>query len=179
VRNAQALVAKLATNLADEGDRCFVVDLKPVPVAHGRRIHNQSMAEAQVGKGPLGGFAGFKLAAVIDSRGLFVRWTLLPGNSHENDAEELVAGLRGCLGDKGFRWLEGVLTPAYCLRGGQRVETGWQTWMYRVRNWIETRFSVMVRSFGLHRLEAKQYGGPRCQALPHFPCSGCQQYPLP
>jgi hypothetical protein len=26
-----------------------------------------------------------------------------------------------------------------------------------VRNWIETRFSVMVRSFGLHRLETKQY----------------------
>ena len=88
-RNAHALIAKLASVLA----------------------------EAQVGKGPLGGFAGFKLAAVIDSRGRFVRWALLPGNGHENDAEGLVAGLRGCLSDKGFRWLEGVLTPAYRLRG--------------------------------------------------------------
>jgi len=157
VRNAQALAAKLATDLADAHDRCFVIDLKAVPVAQGQRIHSQAMSEAQVGKGPLGGFAGFKLAAVIDSRGLFVRWTLLPGNGPENDAEELVAGLQGCLGDKGFRWLEGVLTPSYRLRGGKRVETGWQPWMYRVRNWIETRFSVMVRSFGLHRLETKRY----------------------
>jgi hypothetical protein len=157
LRNAQGLVAALAMSLAEAYDRCFVVNLKAVPVAHGQRIHGQAMAEAQVGKGPLGGFAGFKLAAVIDSRGLFVRWALLPGNAHENGAEGLVAGLQGCLGDKGFRWLEGVLTPPYRLRGGKRVDTGWQPWMYRVRNWIETRFSVMVRSFGLHRLEAKRY----------------------
>jgi len=26
-----------------------------------------------------------------------------------------------------------------------------------VRNWIETRFSVLVRSFGLHRLESKRF----------------------
>jgi hypothetical protein len=31
--------------------------------------------------------------------------------------------------------------------------------MGRVRNWIETRFSVMVRSLGLHRLEARSYLG--------------------
>jgi hypothetical protein len=28
-----------------------------------------------------------------------------------------------------------------------------------VRNWIETRFSVMVRSLGLHRIEARSYWG--------------------
>ncbi len=157
VRNSHRLIAQLAMSLADAQDNCFVVDLKAVPVAHGHRIHSQAMPEAQVGKGPLGGFAGFKLAAVMNSRALFTGWALLPGNAHENDAEALVEGLPGCLGDKGFRWLEGVLTPAYRLRGGKGVETGWQPWMYRVRNWIETRFSVMVRSFGLHRLEAKRY----------------------
>ncbi|BFH82761.1 hypothetical protein TthTF25_06830 [Thermus thermophilus] len=31
--------------------------------------------------------------------------------------------------------------------------------MGRIRNWIETRFSVMVRSLGLHRIEARSYLG--------------------
>jgi hypothetical protein len=31
--------------------------------------------------------------------------------------------------------------------------------MGRVRNWIEVRFSVMVRSLGLHRIEARSYLG--------------------
>jgi hypothetical protein len=31
--------------------------------------------------------------------------------------------------------------------------------MGRVRNWIETRFSVMVRSLGLHRIEARSFWG--------------------
>ncbi len=46
------------------------------------------------------------------------------------------------------------------------METGWQGWVTRkrillgrVRNWIETRFSVMVRSLGLHRIEARSYWG--------------------
>lgn len=95
-------MAKLAITLANEGDHCFVVDLKAVPVAHGQRIHTQAMVEAQVSKGALGGFAGFKLAVVIDSRGLFVHWALLPGNSHENDAERFNAGMRGYLGGEGF-----------------------------------------------------------------------------
>ena len=32
-------------------------------------------------------------------------------------------------------------------------------WVGRIRNWIETRFSVMVRSLGLHRIEARSYLG--------------------
>ncbi len=31
--------------------------------------------------------------------------------------------------------------------------------MGKVRNWIETRFSVMVRSLGLHRLAPRSYWG--------------------
>jgi hypothetical protein len=31
--------------------------------------------------------------------------------------------------------------------------------MGRVRNWIETRLSVMVRSLGFHRIEAQSYLG--------------------
>ena len=29
--------------------------------------------------------------------------------------------------------------------------------MSRVRNWIETQFGVLVRFFGLHRLESKRF----------------------
>ena len=66
----------------------------------------------------------------------------------------MVAGLPAVLGDRGFRWVQGVKTPPYRVRGGKVVETGWKGWMGRVRNWIETRFSVMVRSLGLHRIAA-------------------------
>lgn len=158
VRNAQGLIAELAMNLAIIlKTTALSSTLKLCPWPIGGRVHGRVMADVQVGKGPLGGFAGSKMAAAIDSRALFTRWALLPGNVQEQDTEGLVAGLSGCLGDSGFRWLAGVLTPAHHLRGGQRVETGWQPWMYRARNWIEWRFSVMVRSFGPQQLEAKQY----------------------
>ena len=39
------------------------------------------------------------------------------------------------------------------------METGWKSWMGRVRNWIKTRFSVMVRSLGLHWIEARSFWG--------------------
>jgi hypothetical protein len=61
------------------------------------------------------------------------------------------------LGDRGFRWVAGVKTSPYRLRGGKVVETGWRGWI-RVRNWIETRFGVMVDSLGLHRLSARSFG---------------------
>jgi hypothetical protein len=46
--------------------------------------------------------------------------------------------------------------------GGRVVETGWKGPLGRVRNWVspagaiwlEVRFSVMVRSLGLHRIAA-------------------------
>jgi hypothetical protein len=38
--------------------------------------------------------------------------------------------------------------------GGRTVETGWEGPLGKVRNWIEVRFSVMVRSLGLHRIAA-------------------------
>ncbi|WP_235283934.1 hypothetical protein [Thermus sp. 2.9] len=44
-------------------------------------------------------------------------------------------GLPVVLGDRGFRWVRGV------------------------RNWIETRFSVMARSLGFHRVEARSFWG--------------------
>ena len=43
--------------------------------------------------------------------------------------------------------------------GGRVAETGWKGPLGRVRNWIEVRFSVMVRSLGLLRIEARSYWG--------------------
>ena len=157
---ASSLLARLARELANPKAKLFVVDLKPIPLARGHRIHTHALPQAAVGRGPLGGFSGFALAAVMDEGGCFVRWAILPGNARETWAEPLVADLSRfapVLGDRGFRWVEGVKTPPYRLRGGQRVETGWKPLMGRVRNGIETHFSVLVRSFGLHSIESKRF----------------------
>ncbi|WP_038055504.1 hypothetical protein [Thermus amyloliquefaciens] len=159
LQNAQPLLAHLALRLAQGPSLLHVVDLKPLPMAHGHRIRGYALPGSGIGVGPLGGFAGYALVGVINDRGLFHRWALLPGNARETWARGLLEGLEHVLGDRGFRWVEGVLTPPYRLRGGQAVETGWREWMGRVRNWIETRFSVMVRSLGLGRVEARSYWG--------------------
>ncbi len=157
LRNASSLLARLAQELANPKAKLFVVELKPIPLARGHRIHTHAMPQAAVGRGPLEGFFRFAPAAVMDEGDRFVRWAILPGNARETWARELVADLPNVLGDRGFRWVEEVKTPPYPLRGGQRVETGWKPFMGRVRNWIETRFSVLVRSFGLHRLESMRF----------------------
>jgi hypothetical protein len=118
--------------------------------------------------------SGYKLVPVMNERGLFwnlapsgpTRWALLPGNARETWGRELLADLTAVFGDRGFRWVQGVKTPPYRVREGRVVETGWKGWVTRerillgrVRNWIETRFSVMARSLGLHRIEARSFWG--------------------
>jgi len=44
-----------------------------------------------------------------------------------------VADPPAVLGDRGFRWVQGVKTPPYRLRGGSLVETGWRGWVTRER----------------------------------------------
>jgi hypothetical protein len=159
LQKAQGLLAHLAIRLSGGQGLPQVVDLKPIPLAHGHRVHGLSLPEAAVGVGPLGAFGGYVLMPVMNERGLFFRWALLPGNARETWGRELLADLPAVLGDRGFRWVQGVKTPPYRVRGGKVVETGWRGWMGRVRNWIETRFSVMVRSLGLHRIEARSFWG--------------------
>jgi len=166
LQKAQGVLAHLAIRLAGGIGLLQVVDLKPIPLAHGHRIHGFSLPEAAVGVGPLGAFAGYVLMPVMNERGLFFRWALLPGNARETWGKELLADLPAVLGDRGFRWVQGVKTPPYRVRGGKVVETGWRGWVTRkrillgrVRNWIETRFRVMVRSLGLHRIEARSFWG--------------------
>jgi hypothetical protein len=159
LKNAQTLLAHLALHLAQGQGLLQVVDLKHIPLAHGHRIHDRGLPDSAVGVGPLGAFAGYVLLGVMNERGLFFRWSVLPGNTRETWGADLLEDLPALLGDRGFRWVPGVQTPPYRLRGGRKVETGWKEWMGEVRNWIETRFSVMVRSLGLHRIEARSFGG--------------------
>ena len=121
-------------------------------------------------RGLLGGFPGFDLAAVMDEEGCFIRWATLPGNARETRAKPLVTDLSRftlVLGNRGSRRVGRVKTPPYRLRGGQQVETDWKPLMGRVRNWIETRFSVLMCSFGLHRLESKRFLVPSGPGEPH------------
>jgi len=159
------LLAHLAVRLSGGQGLLQVVDLKPIPLAHGLNL-----PEAAVGAGPLGAFGGYAPMPVMNERGLFwnlapselTRRALLPGNARETWGRGLVADLPAVLGDRGFRWVLGVKTPPYRVRGGKVVETGWRGWMGRVRNWVspagaillETRFGVMARSLGLHRMAA-------------------------
>lgn len=159
LQGAAHLLAHLAVALAQRPSHVHVVDLKPIPLAHGHRIRGYGLPHSGVGVGPLGGFAGYALVGVMNDWGLFHRWAILPGNARETWAGELAEGLGLVLGDRGFRWVEGVVTPPYRTRGGKVVSTGWKGWMGKVRNWIETRFSVMVRSLGLHRLAPRSYWG--------------------
>jgi hypothetical protein len=81
LQKAQGILAHLAIRLAGGMGLLQVVDLKPIPLAHGHRIHGLSLPEAAVGVGPLGAFGGYALMPVMNERGLFFRWALLPGNA--------------------------------------------------------------------------------------------------
>jgi hypothetical protein len=104
LQKAQGILAHLAIRLAGGMGLLQVVDLKPIPLAHGHRVHGLSLPEAAVGVGPLGAFGGYVLMPVMNERGLFFRWALLPGNARETWGRELLADLPAVLGDRGFRW---------------------------------------------------------------------------
>ncbi|BFH76990.1 hypothetical protein TthTF19_21460 (plasmid) [Thermus thermophilus] len=53
------MLAHLAMRLSGGQGLLQVVDLKPIPLAHGHRIHGLSLPEAAMGVGPLGAFAGY------------------------------------------------------------------------------------------------------------------------
>ncbi|WP_460389445.1 transposase, partial [Thermus thalpophilus] len=107
LKNAHSLLAHLAQTLAGGEGLLQVVDLKPIPLAHGHRVHRFSLPESAVGVGPLGAFAGHVLVAVMNEKGLFFRFGLLPGNARETWGEALLFGLPAVLGDRGFRWVQG------------------------------------------------------------------------
>jgi len=79
LQKAQGLLAYLAIGLSGGEGLLQVVDQKPLPLAHGHRMHGLKLPEAAVGVGPLGASGGYVLMPVMNERGLFFRWALLPG----------------------------------------------------------------------------------------------------
>ena len=80
MQKAQGLLTHLAIRLSEGKGLLQVVDLEPIPLAHGHRIHGLSLPEAAVGVGPLGAFGGYVLKVfplresimpVINEQGLF------------------------------------------------------------------------------------------------------------
>jgi hypothetical protein len=57
-------LAHLAIRLSGGQGLLQVVDLKPILLAHGHRVHGLSLPEAAVGVGPLGAFGGYVLMPV-------------------------------------------------------------------------------------------------------------------
>jgi hypothetical protein len=115
--------------------------------------HYLNLPEAAVGVGPLGAFGGYVLMPVMNERGLFFRWALLPGNARETWGRDLVADLPTVLGDRGFRWVQGVKTPPYRVRGGRVVETG--CWTYAAstctgNRGLKSRLSLPAMSLRRH-----------------------------
>jgi hypothetical protein len=126
LQKAQGILAHLAIRLAGGMGLLQVVDLKPIPLAHGHRIHGLSLPEAAVGVGPLGAFGGYVLMPVMNERGLFFRWALLPGNARENWGRGAFGGPPRGLGGPGIplgpRGQDPALSAQGRKVGGNRVE---------------------------------------------------------
>ena len=86
----------------------YIIDSKPLPVCHTRRIHSNRVFESQAarGKSSMGWFYGFKVHLIINQQGEIINFVFTPGNVADNNQEvlrHLFAGLKGkCFADKGY-----------------------------------------------------------------------------
>lgn len=86
----------------------YIIDSKPLPVCHNRRIEQNRVFAglAARGKSSMGWFYGFKAHLVINQYGELVNFVLTPGNVADNNAgvlTEALEGLQGqCVGDRGY-----------------------------------------------------------------------------
>jgi hypothetical protein len=86
----------------------YVIDSKPLPVCHNRRIHSHKVFDyyAKRGKSSTGWFFGFKAHLVINQQGELINFLFTSGNVADNNQavlKELLGGLTGkCFGDKGY-----------------------------------------------------------------------------
>jgi hypothetical protein len=79
LQKAQGLLAYLAIGLSGGEGLLQVVDQKPLPLAHGHRMHGLRLPEAAVGVGPLGASGGYVPMPVTNERGLFFAGPCSPG----------------------------------------------------------------------------------------------------
>lgn len=86
----------------------YIIDSKPLPVCHNRRIEQNRVFTglAARGKSSMGWFYGFKAHLVINQYGEMVNFVLTPGNVADNNAgvlHQALDELQGqCIGDRGY-----------------------------------------------------------------------------
>ena len=85
-----------------------IIDSKPLPVCHNRRIHSNKVFDSQAarGKSSMGWFYGFKVHLIINQQGEIINFLFTPGNVADNNKavlRHLFKGIKGkCFGDKGY-----------------------------------------------------------------------------
>ncbi|SFM87791.1 Transposase DDE domain-containing protein [Nitrosomonas communis] len=113
-----APLAALFEVLKGQCDGISIADATPIAVCDNRRIarHRVFADSAQRGKTSMGWFYGFKLHAIINSKGELIRLQLIPGNVDDRQPmPNLCQGLFGQLfADKGYiaHWLDFDTGPA-------------------------------------------------------------------
>jgi transposase len=108
-------LAALFERLKGDCDGVSIADATPLAVCDNKRIprHKVFKNKAERGKTSMGWFFGFKLHAIINSKGELVRIKLTPGNTDDRKpVPEMCEGLFGLLfADKGYvaKWLAETL----------------------------------------------------------------------
>lgn len=105
---------------------------------------------------------GFKLHALVNEYGLFERWSFAPAHHHEAAlAPELVEGVsEPIIGDKAYLGNPSIVTPR---RKNMTGSSFWNKTLNRLRNRIETCFSVLVGSLTLHAAQVKTFRSLRAR----------------
>jgi hypothetical protein len=102
----------------------YIIDSKPLPVCHNRRIHSNKVfdSHARRGKSSMGWFYGYKVHLVINQEGEIINFVFTPGNVADNNQgvlKHLLAALTGkCFGDKGYMT---ALFEEFYLKGLQLI----------------------------------------------------------
>ncbi len=101
-----APLAALFERLKGDCDGVSIADATPLAVCDNKRIprHHVFKGKAERGKTSMGWFFGFKLHAIVNSKGELVRLKLTPGNTDDRKPlPEMCEGLVGLLfADKGY-----------------------------------------------------------------------------
>ena len=160
LRNAEALFAELALSVLSADDEVRLIDSKPLPVAKGKRSRWAKCLAATTGFSTMGAVFGFKLHALVTTKGLFERWLFASADVADITAgRELVQGFEPqlILGDKAYIGL-GIITPK---RSNMKAPDVWTPLRNKLRKRIETSFSSLVRSFNLHAAQVKTFASLR------------------
>ena len=157
--------------LAEEPDRLYVLDAKPIPVCrairHGR-VRLLREEGAYFGKTSAGWFFGFKLHVIAHQSGVVLSAVLTPGNWDDRAAAPALGWETGggvVLGDQGYsgdETFDALLEAASLVRvmpsdAGPRKATR-RTFVSGLRQRIETTFSSLW-SVLLDRVQSRSWKG--------------------